>query len=90
MSQLPLGASTNGLSVYNALDRCGDMSTVAILSFLRKAWDPDMEPGYVDLGVAFLLEKEWVSIDAGQVVLLTRGKKAVRINDDADLELRPK
>lgn len=90
MSELPLGASTNGLSIFNVLDRCGDMTSTQALEFLRKAWDPDMQPEYVDLGVAFLLEKKWIAVLDGTICLLVRGMKAVRSNNDADLVLRAK
>ena len=79
--------STKGLSVYNALMLGGDMTPDQIVAYLRAHWDPAMTREYVDAGIAFVAAKSWTMVDGEEVRLLTRPRRAVRINEDADLAL---
>jgi len=85
--------STKGLSVYNALSHgLRDMTDEEILSYLRTAWDPQLERAYVHDGIAFLVQREFVRVDGPTVRLKERGpngkgKMVVRANEDTDLRM---
>lgn len=87
--------STKALSVYNALSLAGaDMTANELVAFLRECFDPRIGPEYVAEGIAFLNRKRFAVMD-GQTVVIQRspqgrGRKLMRINEDADLVMLPK
>jgi hypothetical protein len=63
--------STLGLSVYNALARCGALSREQIRAVLTKAWHKGVEAEEIDAGVAYLLARRFVT-EADDIVAPAR------------------
>ncbi len=85
-------ASTKGLTVYNALQATKrDLTIPELLAFVRIAFDQSYPVEWIEQGVAFLKEREFVKHETGMKVTATLRREdglcrtLIRASDDAEL-----